>query len=361
MAHQLAGRKGWYFRLDFRGHTYHRYGGKTKDAAELAKHKLRIRLENEHPQTTHDDLNQFIMGSYWPAQLAHLTPEGAKRERGIINKHLGPFFAGQMRLISRESILAYVNKRLNDAPVRVDPTAEPAPKEDRRRRLRPVSGETVRKELVILKHILRIAVKLKVLGWNPFNDIEPKEWPSKGQERTRHLMGDEWVRLLTAVPEQMRAAVIVMVNSGIRRGELMGLEHADLNLKTGMGWIAKTKGGIRTGKGRWVRFTLDMVELLRAQPRQKGNPRVFWAFKANQLSVEIGRAVKRAGLENFRLHDLRHSFATSLKEEGFDIDIIAKLLGHSDLRMTMRYAHIGNKQLDEAVESISGRYRGRIN
>jgi len=104
-----------------------------------------------------------------------------------------------------------------------------------------------------------------------------------------------------------------------------------------------------------------MVELLRSEPRQKGNRRIFWSFKANQFSVEIGRAVKRAGLENFRLHDLRHSFATALKEEGFDIDVIAKLLGQADLRMTMRYAHIGNKQLDEAVESISGKYKWRVN
>jgi len=349
MAHRLAGRKGWYFRLDFRGKTFHRYGGETKAAAEMAKHRLQSELEAENPQAEHDDLNQFIMHSYWPAQTSHLTPRGAERELGIIDKHLGPFFAGPMRLITRERILAYVNKRLNEKP-------EELPS-DKRRRLRPVSSETVRKELVTLKHVLRIAVKLKKLAWNPFDDIESKEWPSKGQERTRHLMGDEWIRLLTATPEFMRAAVIVMVNSGMRRGELMGLEHADLNSQTGMGWIAKTKGGSRTGKGRWVRFTPDMVELLQAQPRQKDNRRIFWTFTANQLSVEIGRAVKRAGLENFRLHDLRHSFATTLREQGCGIDLIAKLLGHNDLRMTARYAHLGNKMLDDALATIGGKFR----
>jgi integrase len=352
MAHRLAGRRGWYFRLDFRGKTFHRYGGETKAAAEMAKHRLQSELEAEHPQAEHDDLNQFIMESYWPAQTTHLTPRGAERELGIIDKHLGPFFAGPMRLITRERILAYVNKRLHEKPEEET--------RDRRRRLRPISSETVRKELVTLKHVLRIAVKLRVLARNPFDDIESKEWPSKGQERTRHLVGDEWSRLLTATPEGMRSALIVMVNSGMRRGELMGLEHADLNAQTGMGWIAKTKGGARTGKGRWVRFTHDMVELLQAQPRQKGSRLIFWQFSSSQLSVEIGRAVKRAGLENFRLHDLRHSFATSLREQGCGIDLIAKLLGHSDLRMTARYAHLGSRMLDDAVATIVGKYSGKV-
>jgi integrase len=229
-------------------------------------------------------------------------------------------------------------------------------KQDRRRRLRPVTGETARKELTIMKHILRLAVKLQQLTRNPFDDLEPQEWPAHGQERTRHLVGDEWQRLLAATPLAMRPAVVLLVNSGMRRGEMMNLEWSDVNLETGTAWIAKTKGSIRTGKGRWVRLPVEMIELIKMLPPLASSRKLFWQFKATQLSTEIGRAIRRAQLHNLRLHDLRHTFATTIRQSGHGLDTIAKLLGHADLRQTKRYAHLAEEQMTQALQSLSGRF-----
>lgn len=265
-----------------------------------------------------------------------------------------------MQAINRGHILAYINKRLNE-PSAISTAVPSTDKEDRRRRLRPVSSETVRKELIILKHILRLAVKLQRLKRNPFEDLEPQEWPTRGQERTRHLVGDEWTRLLAATPLAMRPAVVLLVNSGMRRGEMMNLEWSDVNLETGTAWIATTKGGIRTGKGRWVRLQREMIELIKMLPPLASSQKLFWQFKATQLSTEIGRAIRRAQLRNLRLHDLRHTFATTIRQSGHGLDTIAKLLGHADLRQTKRYAHLAEEQMTQALESLAGRFTSNPN
>jgi hypothetical protein len=77
-------------------------------------------------------------------------------------------------------------------------------------------------------------------------------------------------------------------------------------------------------------------------------------FTANALTVAFSRAVRKAKISDFHLHDLRHSFATELRKRGNGLDVIAKLLGHSDLRMTQRYAHLGDEILEQATQSIQG-------
>jgi integrase len=95
---------------------------------------------------------------------------------------------------------------------------------------------------------------------------------------------------------------------------------------------------------------------MKSLPKQKDNPMVFWQFSDNALSVALSRAIKRAGLSDFRLHDLRHSFATEIRQRGYGIDLLQKLLGHSDPRMTQRYTHLGDDMLIEAADSIKGLY-----
>jgi site-specific recombinase XerD len=70
--------------------------------------------------------------------------------------------------------------------------------------------------------------------------------------------------------------------------------------------------------------------------------------------VAFKRACKRAGIENFRFHDLRHDFASKLVQNGNDLYVVQKLLGHSDGRMTQRYAHLRVENLRTAVETLEG-------
>jgi len=70
-----------------------------------------------------------------------------------------------------------------------------------------------------------------------------------------------------------------------------------------------------------------------------------------QLTVAFKRACKRAGIRDFRFHDLRHSFASYLTVGGVNLRTVQTLLGHKDLRMTMRYSHLSPEHLREAVQN----------
>jgi len=153
MVYKRKDRRGWWYRIDdpITGKRVQRYGGPTRRKAKVAKHRLIQKFIDEAAapiQLPDSDFNRFIEILYWPGQKAHLTPKARDRECGIINKHLGPFFAGDMRVINRAKILEYIEhrkieKRDNDGKV-VEKAA---------------SSETIRKELAILKHVCRIACK----------------------------------------------------------------------------------------------------------------------------------------------------------------------------------------------------------
>lgn len=93
-----------------------------------------------------------------------------------------------------------------------------------------------------------------------------------------------------------------------------------------------------------------------ALPHAQANPRVIWQFTPEALTVAFRRAAAAAGLANFRMHDLRHTFATTLRKAGYGIDVIAQLLGHADLRQTQIYAHIADETLTDAVASVKGQF-----
>lgn len=326
MVYKRKDRKGWWFFYRDRENRQHQKGGyKTRREALLEERKLILGLQ----PAPANDLNRFVEDQYWPAQKAHLSQRGMDREQSIINLHLGPYFAGLMSDIDRAKIMAYVNERL-----------------------KCVSRETVRKELTILKHILRIAVKLNLLYRNPFDDLEAKDWPARGEERTRHLTPREWTRLLRYIPADKKAAAILLIYTGLRRGEIFKLEWTDLDFKHKVGYVQKGK----TERTRWFFLTQEVVEALRLVPRVKDNPRIFCLFSPNALSIAVKRAAIKAQLTNFRLHDLRHTFATSVRQRGAGLDVVQDLLGHADPRQTRRYAHLGVEQLEEAAKSIENMF-----
>ena len=90
---------------------------------------------------------------------------------------------------------------------------------------------------------------------------------------------------------------------------------------------------------------------------------MFSGIKPARLTVAFGRACKKAGIEDFRFHDLRHTTGSWLAMSGKDIYTIAKVLGHKDLRMSARYSHLSRQYLGEAVKALDGvfgdlRYQG---
>jgi site-specific recombinase XerD len=88
--------------------------------------------------------------------------------------------------------------------------------------------------------------------------------------------------------------------------------------------------------------------------RKKDRGVLFPGVAPEQLSMRFIRACRTAGVEDFSFHDLRHTYAPHLRMKGADLDDIRRLLGHSDLRMTIRYAHLGAEQLEAAASRLNG-------
>lgn len=126
----------------------------------------------------------------------------------------------------------------------------------------------------------------------------------------------------------------------MRRGEIFSLEWSDVNFNEARVRVADSK----SGHSRTVQMNKSVGDLLkkwRAQTSGKGL--VFPGKNGNRLDniTSAWRALmKRAQIEGFRFHDLRHDFASRLVSNGVSLNTVRELLGHSDMKMTLRYAHL---------------------
>ena len=190
-------------------------------------------------------------------------------------------------------------------------------------------------------------------NWGRAAGLIPQDhsWPTRlllkeDNERQRYLDDDELKRLLEAAAAHsptMHAAIVVSVACGLRQGELMNLKWSDIDLDGQRIRIMRTK----TDTPRTVYLPSAAVDALRALKRsdivstkavflaQKGIPLNRGTIRVRWLEVRDA-----AGLRNFRWHDLRHSCASFLAQQGATLLEIASVLGHRSTAVTRRYAHL---------------------
>ena len=153
----------------------------------------------------------------------------------------------------------------------------------------------------------------------------------------------------------MQQAAGLAVSLGTRRGELMHTTIPDVDLEARRVTLRKTK----SGKTRSVfinDLALQVFTAMGIAERKKKNDRrmLFPGVTPEQVSMRFIRACRAAGIEDFSLHDLRHTYASHLKMARADLYDLQRLLGHSDPRMTARYAHLGQDHLDAAASRLDG-------
>jgi integrase len=212
---------------------------------------------------------------------------------------------------------------------------------------------TLNREMTVLKHMMRRAVIWEYLSRNPFLDAQGgmlaglKALREPGG-RTRFLSLDEIDRLLAAcepIP-YLKAFATVALNTGMRRNEILSLSRKSLDWQNRTATLVETKNG----EARHVYLNDAAFEALKALP-----PRIdgrLFPLHPNQVSVAFMRAVRRAGIEDFRLHDCRHTFASYQAMAGIQGRGLQALLGHKDARMTMRYSHLSDAYLKAAVNGV---------
>lgn len=142
---------------------------------------------------------------------------------------------------------------------------------------------------------------------------------------------------------------------GARRGELLNVAMPDINLDTRTIMLRRTKSG-KTRQAFINDLAMQVLTSMQVAELKKKRDRgpLLTGFTPGQLSTRFIRACRDAGVDDFSFHDLRRCYASHLRMAGADLHDLKELLGHSDLRMTVRYAHLSQAHLSAAAARLDG-------
>jgi len=226
----------------------------------------------------------------------------------------------------------------------------------RRSKYPKIAPATIVKELGVLRRLFNIAIKR--WRWVRDNPVDRVELPRVNNERVRYLKDEELSLLEKTLPAWLRPIVTLARHTGLRRGNLLGLMWLHINFQTLTILVPETKNGRPIG----IPLTETALKVLeeRRAAVPASSPYVFCDDKGRPLNPKtVGkvfeRVCKKAGISHMRFHDLRHDFASCLIQSGIDLNLVRELLGHRDIRMTLRYAHLAPENLRSAIGALDKR------
>jgi len=223
-----------------------------------------------------------------------------------------------------------------------------------------VANGTINRELTCLKRMFSLAIKWEDASNNPVKDVDfLKEPPG----RTRFLSEDEARRLINVSSKHLQPIVITALNTGMRRNEILSLRWNQVNIDNVMEpsiELIETK----FQKKRFIPLNDTMVELLRNlrdENSKSSEPSEFVflsKYGKRLLSVKkpFQYAKDKAGITDFRFHDLRHTFASHYVMNGGDLISLKEILGHTTMRMVERYSHLSSGYKRKMVNNLSGKF-----
>jgi integrase len=202
-----------------------------------------------------------------------------------------------------------------------------------------------------------IEQRLAPRGWvNPCRGIKRMPEPNG---RVRFLDNAERARLFDACRAsrypQLYALVLTAILTGARRGELLSLRWADVDLERGLAQLGRTKNGDR----RTLVLLPQVISALRPFASDVAARFVFGSRRSKQQTPAVidnawRAALARSNVDNFRFHDLRHCCASYLAQHGTPLNVIAEILGHRKLDMSKRYAHLTTQTKAAAMRAALG-------
>ncbi|MFC2157551.1 tyrosine-type recombinase/integrase [Acidobacteriota bacterium] len=216
------------------------------------------------------------------------------------------------------------------------------------KRRQKVSAATVNRELANLKNMFTMALEWGMAKSNPAKGVKRLKEPPG---RIRYLRIEEIEVLVQACANHIKPIVIIAVNTGMRKGEILKLRWDCVDLRNRNVVILNSKNN----ESRIIPINKTLYNEFERLCGKKRGEYVF-ANPDGQPYGDIKKgftgAVRRAGIEDFRFHDLRHTFASYLVMSGVDLRTVQQLLGHKDLKMTMRYSQLSSKHVQESIERL---------
>lgn len=217
-----------------------------------------------------------------------------------------------------------------------------------------VSDSSVNRELDLLRAVMRKAdlawgYEVAKIDWRALRLIEP-------DPRTRYLKPEEARRLIECAADHLKGPILFTLLTGVRFTNCITLDwsQVDMRARTIRFRVKSKKPG---GRMLEIPMSQDILVLLAQQGPQRSGP--VWLYKGKPFGdITNGwrAALRRAGIKDFRWHDLRHTAATWLRQNGVALEVVQKFLGHADIRTTQRYAHVEREELRTAADRLASHF-----
>jgi integrase len=316
--------------------------GSARLAKKIEGKKLTVRAENRHLDVKKqinyrmDDL----LDKYWTQY--GIKKKSADREKSIvegIRAELGRMF---VREVDGMAVQEWYDN-LTD--------------------VRELAVNTAERHFHVMHHMMRKAstiwATITGIDRNPADQVEVEHLDDT---RKRYLSEEELPRLMVALDERMyrkgtkdinktnlrmRLLVLIAVGTGMRRGEIFRLEWRDILYNEG---LIVVRAKLKKGMIRHVPLTPELAEEIRRYPAVLGEDRILppepGATSGRQRADKsFHELLERADIRDFRFHDLRHTYAAWYMMSGGDLYELSKLLGHSNIKMTERYADLARAHI----------------
>ena len=217
-----------------------------------------------------------------------------------------------------------------------------------------LTGSTVNRDVDTLKACLNKALEWGLIKVNPIAGV--KRVKAEDENRVRWLSYQEEKRLrkaLVKAPDYLRDMTLLVMNTGLRRGELFQLTARDVDLERRT--LTVRAAYAKASKVRHIPLNNEAMSVVRVRAKADG---LLFPGKDGAPMTDIKKSwatlMAAAKITDFRFHDLRHHFASKLVMAGVDLNTVRELLGHADIKMTLRYSHLAPEHKAEAVARLMG-------
>lgn len=319
----------WYVDYYVQGHRKRKKIGPSKKLADQVLKDIQVKIakreflniSDEKKILFEDYAKEYL--EYSKANKSHSMYE--RRDKVSLNQ-LTPFLKGYFLCgITPQMIERYKVMRLN--------TVQPA---------------TVNRELACLKHMYTKALEWGYARINPTKGIKLLKEPPG---RLRYLEPKEAELLISKCSLHLRPIVVMALNTGMRRNEILRLKWENVNIEYRKIQIINSKNN----QLRVIPINNRLYQELNELYKQRHGVYVFEGSNGmpyKDIKTAFHSALRRAEIENFHFHDLRHTFGSQLVMSGVDLRTVQQLLGHKDIKMTIRYSHLSPVHVQEAVNKL---------
>ena len=355
----------WYLDIRVNGRRVRKRVGTSKKVAELALKDAEVSVARDEFGFARSDISieKFVI-SYLEYSKANHQPKTTDRY-GAVTDHLLAFLSTSRKdvvFISQLSAEVMEQYKAYRKEGWVNPNGDVIKSEDdvTIHTRKGARAKTINFELSAIRTLLNIAIEWGYLKVNPMRNVKRLKADQTGLPR--FLTERECKRLLRTTPRELHPIFYTFLNTGLRKSELENLKWSDVDLRRKRIAIRRKEDWRPKSGEREVPLNGGMVELLgKLKQANTSGLKSDYAFPHSdgsrlhvKLREKLIQIAQRANIKDLtKLHTLRHTFASQLIMKGVDIATVKDLLGHSDIQMTMIYAHLSPEHLSDAVDRLS--------